>query len=301
MRFLATPRWIALEVAVVAFVLACYFLLAPWQFSRSDQHNSQMAEIARAVAAPPADVSTLLTTTSQPGIGLTYRTARATGHFDATGEALIRLRQDADGNPAYEVVVPFVTSSGTVLVDRGYVSYQSVQQNSAPIPALPSGTVTVEGRVQPDQTDPKNRGPVVVPDGHTAYTAASSVIVSASSGSTVYRGYLQLVDGSTGVIEAIPLPQPDDARPFFEYAIQWLIFGAIAVLGLGYFIYREYRDPVEGEIYLTGPDDAESGAPDPDGRAPGDPAAPRMTTDTAAREGASRARKRFDKSQLYDD
>lgn len=250
LRFLVTPRWIGLEVAVVLFVLACYFLLAPWQFARSHQHDSQMTEIANAVAAAPVDVDALLSPNHQPGNGVQWRTATATGRFDSANQGYVRLRQDNDGQPAFEVVVPFVTDTGTVLVDRGYVPFQAVQENRVQLPPLPSGMVTVTGRVQPDQTDPRNRAPITTPDGRTAYTEASSKNLDNSSG-PVYRGYLQLIGDSPGVTTAIALPQNDASRPFFSYAIQWLSFGAIAVFGLGYFAYREYNDPVDGSIYIT--------------------------------------------------
>jgi cytochrome oxidase assembly protein ShyY1 len=319
LRFLATPRWIALEIAVIAFTLACYFLLAPWQFSRSDQHDAQMAAVAAAVAAPPADVDELLSTTRQPDAGTQWRLATATGHFDAQHQSYVRLRQDNDGQPAYEVVAPFVTASGTVLVDRGYVPYQAVQESTLGLPELPTGTVTVTGRVQPDQTDPRGRPPVSVPDGHTAYTAAGSDIldnIPELAGGPVYRGFLQLTEDSPGVIDAIALPQGDNSRPFFSYAIQWLSFGAIAILGFGYFVYREFRDPVDGDIYVNGGPSRADGALDnsryeANGAGYDATAAPAARRPEQAAHAADRAadvepaaagrrRAKFDKSQLYD-
>jgi hypothetical protein len=130
------------------------------------------------------------------------------------------------------------------------VSILSVQQG-APLPALPTGTVTITGRVQADETDPKNRPPVAAPDGRLQYTAASSALAGPGP---VFRGYLQLTAESPGVIYPIPLPQLESG-PFLSYALQWLAFGAIAVLGIGYFVYREVTDPAEEEIYL--PDDGD--------------------------------------------
>ena len=52
------------------------------------------------------------------------------------------------------------------------------------------------------------------------------------------RGYLQLVDGSPGVLTPVEVPQVD-AGPFLSYALQWLVFGAIALVGVGVFVYRE--------------------------------------------------------------
>lgn len=278
LRFLLTPRWITLQAVVVAFVLSCYFLLAPWQFARSQEHDRQMSDIAAAAAQAPVPVSDLLSTEKDPTESIRWRQVTATGHFDAEQQAYIRLRQDASGQPAYEVVAPFITDDGVVLVDRGYFPFQAIQEQTATPPPLPAGTVTIVGRIQPDQVDPKGRPPTETPDGTTAYIAVNSAIAT-GAGSPVYRGYLDLTAVSPGVITEIPLPQGDDSRPFFSYAIQWLSFGAIAVAGLAYFIYREYTDPVSDSIYIDDPDPA---APEP-------VAKPR------------RSPRGFDKSTLYDD
>ena len=56
------------------------------------------------------------------------------------------------------------------------------------------------------------------------------------------QGYIQLTDGSPGVLTPIELPQTDSG-PFLSYALQWEAFGVIALIGLGVFIYREAADP----------------------------------------------------------
>jgi cytochrome oxidase assembly protein ShyY1 len=318
LRFLITPRWIALIIGAISFALACYLILAPWQFGRNAERSAQNAAVAAALKAEPAPIGDLMSTTAQPEADAIWRSVKATGTFDKSREAYIRLRQDSAGNPASEVVVPLVMADGTsVLVDRGYVSFASVQQGAA-LPALPGGTVTVIGRVQADQTDPKNRPAVAAPDGRMQYTAASSALAGPG---TVYRGYLQLTEDSPGVINAIGLPQ-QDSGPFFSYALQWLAFGAIAVLGIGYFIYREVTDPADEDIYLPEPPSGDGSGDDSngdgglrsdgvagsdgsrgdgggvggDGPNGGDEAA---GTTPPSRTRARRAR-RFDKSQLYD-
>lgn len=290
LRFLLTPRWIILQAVVIAFVLACYFVLAPWQFSRSQQHDTELAAVAAATSLPAVDGAELLSTTHQPSPELFWREVTATGHFLPEDESYIRLRQDTAGQPAYEVVVPFVTDSGTILVDRGYFPFRAVQEQTSRTPELPAGTVTITGRVHADQVDPKDRPPAETPDGRAAYIATSSAILTdLGAPAPAFRGYISLVADSPGVITEIPVPMADDARPFYSYAIQWLSFGAIAVIGLGYFIYREYRDPEGGSIYLdevTAPFDThEADAEDVDG---------------LATRGPQRAAK-FDKSALYDD
>ncbi|WP_348529074.1 SURF1 family cytochrome oxidase biogenesis protein, partial [Nocardia brasiliensis] len=54
-------------------------------------------------------------------------------------------------------------------------------------------------------------------------------------------GYLQLDDNQPGAFTPTPLPQLD-AGPYLSYGLQWLAFGIMAPLGLGYFVYAELRE-----------------------------------------------------------
>ena len=52
--------------------------------------------------------------------------------------------------------------------------------------------------------------------------------------------YLQLVDDQPGGLGVIGLPHLD-AGPFLSYGIQWITFGVVAPILLGYFVYAEVR------------------------------------------------------------
>ena len=52
--------------------------------------------------------------------------------------------------------------------------------------------------------------------------------------------YLQLVADQPGGLGVIALPRRD-AGPFLSYGIQWIVFGILAPIGLGYFAYAELR------------------------------------------------------------
>jgi len=64
--------------------------------------------------------------------------------------------------------------------------------------------------------------------------------VSQLTGTPLAGSYLQLVDNQPGGLGAIPLPHLD-AGPFLSYGIQWIAFGIIAPIGLGYFMYAEIQ------------------------------------------------------------
>jgi cytochrome oxidase assembly protein ShyY1 len=149
---------------------------------------------------------------------------------------VVRLRT-VQGEPAYEVVVPMQLADGSnLLVDRGYLRpAEGVRIPS--YPPVPAGEVSVTGRLRADEQDPQG-GTVVQQDGHRQVYAVSSRTVSAATGVPLAPGYLQLMDGSPGVLSALPLPQLDPG-PSFAYALQWIAFGTMAPLGLIYFAWRE--------------------------------------------------------------
>ena len=64
--------------------------------------------------------------------------------------------------------------------------------------------------------------------------------VSALTGVPLAGSYLQLVDDQPGGLAALSLPRLD-AGPFLSYGIQWIAFGIIAPIGLGYFIRAEIQ------------------------------------------------------------
>jgi cytochrome oxidase assembly protein ShyY1 len=285
--FLLSPGWIGVILAVLAFSAACFFLLAPWQFNRHAERTAQNDAVNAAITAPVAPVGDLMSTTAQPPDDVAWRVVTATGEFDPSRQVQVRLRQDANGNPVSEVIAPFrMTSGETLLVDRGYVSFTDVR-NEVPIAALPTGQVTITGRVQDEQTDPSNRQPLVVGDHVEAYAINVAAIGGAGPSEVFLQGYVQLTDGSPGVLTPIELPQTDSG-PFLSYALQWAAFGVIALIGLGVFIYREVADP-------RPPDDRDE-LPDPEiGDSPD-----AATEGTTVGKQRRRSRDGFDRSQLYD-
>jgi cytochrome oxidase assembly protein ShyY1 len=314
--FLAKPGWIAAVLGACAFAFACFFILAPWQFGRHSERSAQNTAVDASLTAPAVPVTELLSATAQPGEDDLWRVVTATGRFDPSRQVQVRLRQDSNGQPVSEVIAPFRLDSGEMLlVDRGYVSFADVQAGT-PIAALPTGTVTISGRVQAEQTDPKNRQPLIVGDHIEAYAinlaAVSSPLTGGPDPSVAYlQGYIQLTSNSPAVLISIDLPQTDDG-PFLSYALQWEAFGVIALIGMGVFIFREAFAPRPADDRDSGQErgparDVEPVQPDGNdqplaaGRADGTPVAVDRTPVAAGRQRRRAGRGGFDKSQLYDD
>jgi cytochrome oxidase assembly protein ShyY1 len=239
-RFLLRPGWLAFIALVVGFAVACYALLAPWQFGRERQREAQEQAIATADATPPVPLAELVPPGSAVTQELEWRRVTVTGTYLAEAEALVRLRT-LDSKAAVEVLTPMRLDDGRVVaVDRGLATLTDAGAVPA-YPASPGGTVTVTARLRTDRHDPSDR-PVVRGAGPPQLYAADSTVLGATTGLDLVAGILQLPADQPGVLAPAPVgPSVADAAPFtnFSYALQWWTFGLIALVALGYFIRLE--------------------------------------------------------------
>jgi cytochrome oxidase assembly protein ShyY1 len=165
-----------------------------------------------------------------------WRRVTATGHY-AGATVLARLRV-VDGQPAFEVLTPFAVEGGpTVLVNRGYVRPLEASQ-VPPIPPAPSTPVTITARLR-DSEQNADKAPITEAGMPQVYSINTQQ-VGELTGTPLAAPYLQLVEDQPGGLGVLPLPHLD-AGPFLSYGIQWIAFGILAPIGLGYFIYVEIR------------------------------------------------------------
>ncbi|WP_344859079.1 SURF1 family protein [Amycolatopsis ultiminotia] len=241
LRFLLRPGWLALTVVVFTFAVCCYTLLSPWQFRRDAEQVAQNSALTASFTAKPQPAAQLLPQNAVPDQQTEWHLVSITGTYLPSAEVVARLRT-VQGEGAYEVLTPLRATDGTVyLVDRGYVRLDD-KSGVLPYAAAPGGQVTVVARVRSDENDPKHRDAFA--DASTngklqSYTVDSQV-VARSSGLSIRPGYFQLDQNQPGVLGALPLPQLDSG-PYFSYALQWLAFGTMALLGWLYFTIRELR------------------------------------------------------------
>lgn len=223
-------------VGVVIFSGACFWILSPWQFGRNAERSAQNSEVTSAVNDPAVPLRQLVPVGSEPVAKDDWREVTLSGSFLPAGETVARLRQVQD-QPAYEILTPFRTDDGRImLVDRGWVS-----PNNGQVPAYapaPTGHFTLTARLHPEESNP-HRAPLTE-QGHREIYSINTTVVSNVTGLSVDPGYFTLVSGQPGVLNELPLPQVDSG-PFLSYALQWIVFGVMALFGLGYFTRRELQ------------------------------------------------------------
>lgn len=236
LSFLLRPGWIALVVAVIVFAGACFWVLSPWQFGRNAERSAQNSEIVTAVNDGPVPLGRLLRPGQEPQAQEDWREVVMSGRYLRSGETVARLRQVQD-QAAYEILTPFRLDSGPImLVDRGWVS-----PNNGQVPAYapaPTGHVTLTARMHPEESNPHR--PPLTEQGHREVYSINTTVVSNITGLPVRPGYFTLVGGQPGLLQELPLPQVDSG-PFLSYALQWIVFGVMALFGLGFFTWREIQ------------------------------------------------------------
>ena len=234
--FLFKPQWLALYVVVIAFAYLCFTVLAPWQLGKNTKTSRENEQISSSLSQPPVPVTTPLPQQDSSAQGQQWRRVTATGRYQPDAQVLARLRVH-DGNPAYEVLLPFHVDGGpTVLVDRGFVN--PVRGTEVPpFAPPPTGSVTITARLRDSELPGKEpfRG-----DGVQQVYSINTGQISQLTGVPLTGSYLQLVDDQPGGLGVIGLPQLDSG-PFLSYGIQWIAFGIVAPIGVGYFIFGEIK------------------------------------------------------------
>lgn len=159
-----------------------------------------------------------------------FRRVRATGEFDAAHQILIDNKV-YEGRVGFDVVTPLRMQDGrAVLVDRGWVPV-GPSRAQLPRPAPPSGTITVDGRIDIPPRDYFELGDRSAPSGPlwehldpARYAKATGIDVLPIVIEATHAG------GGDGPVHDFPLPDTGIDR-HLSYMVQWYTFAAMA-LGL---------------------------------------------------------------------
>ncbi|MGN5993463.1 SURF1 family cytochrome oxidase biogenesis protein [Corynebacterium striatum] len=263
------PGWVLLLIFVVAFSYFAFTVLAPWQLGKDDQIVERNHLIAEAYEADPRPLNEVVT---KDGAIKDDEWSRATltGHYLADDEVLLRLRPVSSG-AVYQSLVPFQTDSGlTMLVNRGWIA--AGDGNTVPeIPPAPTEDVTITGMIRADE--PQHSSAPINQEGYQQVYSIHTEEVASLTNTKLGKDYIQLSPEQPGELTALEVPQLDRGN-HLSYGYQWIAFGIMAPLGLGYFVWseiRERRRAREEEAALHAPlDDASPFEPlqSPAGSAP---------------------------------
>lgn len=218
-----------LKSLLALILIAGCIWAAQWQYHRGvDRHqrNNQIEARADLPAITIADARA-------DAPSYEWRAIKSTGEFDSSRQILLRNRY-FEGKYGFEVLTAFNDQSGDEFwVDRGWVQAGASATIAPELPALPSGTITIEGRLRLDRSLPQGKFfaiPSAGKGGLISEANAQSSNVESGINSTFY---IDLLGGNRPELTpSVPaaLPELSDG-PHFAYALQWIIFGGLVVYG----------------------------------------------------------------------
>jgi cytochrome oxidase assembly protein ShyY1 len=231
-------RWGGYVALTIVFAVVCG-LLSWWQWSRRVDAVDEIAKIEANYDARPVALGDLVPELDTADDAVEWRPVEITGEYLVDEQLLVRNRP-RNSSPGFEVLVPLRLADGTVfVVDRGWVAGGATPDAPDSVPDAPTGEVTVVVRLKPGEPEIPGRG---APEGQLATVRLPDV--AALVDAPTYTGMYGLLVSENPAPEQSPLPpfKPvQDEGPHLSYALQWIVFGILAFVGLIWAVRRERK------------------------------------------------------------
>ena len=230
LALLRTRRWINFTCLVI-FTIIAFGLLSHWQWSRAEFKRQERLTLESAAIVNPSP----LPSNARLRESEEWSRYTVTGEFDGSHQVVVRKRP-LNGTNGFWVMTPFTSQSGsTIWINRGWFAASGAATVMPLIPAAPSGTQSIVGDWRTfeaaSSSDLEGLPPGMIP------VVAPQVLPIAQSA----PGYLQLVSPAQTDLTVIPAPEIDEGQNI-SYAVQWLLFAMVAVVGWFIFLRREARE-----------------------------------------------------------
>lgn len=213
---------------MVIIAIIAFGLLSRWQWSRAEEKQQQQ----QAQAASEADPITPRTGDPLPE----FTAISVTGTYVPESQRLVRQRP-LEGRNGFWVMEQLATDSGLVWVMRGWVPAPALAGESPDVPKVDAQVVTVTGvaRPLPPGEPLADRGGL--PDTQVTQIVKAQLPDPGSVDWFVQQTASEPIDA----LVPVPLPEPDDLQNI-SYAVQWLLFAAVAIGGWYFFLRREAKE-----------------------------------------------------------
>lgn len=243
LKFLLTPKWIALTV-VALLLQPAFWELSQWQWHRLHDRQDHNSIIIKNQKLDPSPLEEIISTGStQPTIDKKYEWRRidVVGSWLTNKQALVR-KQSYESNLGFWVVTPFKSTSGlTILVNRGWIAATDSAISTPVVQSPPTGTVEILGRAR--IIKPRTRArPMDLPTGQIDGVHPDEVL---SNLDHVANSYLELTastpESRTTDLQPILAPEVTEG-PHRSYALQWIFFAIMTFIGWGVLVRKELQN-----------------------------------------------------------
>ncbi|WP_455834440.1 SURF1 family cytochrome oxidase biogenesis protein [Pseudarthrobacter siccitolerans] len=238
-RFLFSSKWLGYLLLAAIFASACVFL-GRWQMDRRAETLAEINRVVTNYSAAPVPFADVRDEFDQLDPASEWTQVELKGSYLVDGQRIVRNRP-LNGQPGYEVVVPFrLTTGETVVIDRGWLPIGNKNPGSPDsVPAPPPGEVTAVVRLKHPEPE-LQRG---APEGQLA--SIDLAAYSAQLGYPLLTGaYGQLASETPPAAEmpmAFPKPSTEEGT-HLSYSLQWFAFGVLMFVGFGYAARQQARN-----------------------------------------------------------
>ena len=237
MRFFAPKELIKTFIAM----LLCFGCLAAaqWQYHRG-QNQAHQNSIIRINQTQPALNENQLRHIDP--ISQQWRTVALHGEFQSQHQLLIRDRY-YQGVYGFEVLTLFHSPvAGDYWLDRGWVKAGANAATPPSVPPTSLGTIDVIARIRSENLNKQIQGSFFALPHLSASATSNTFSIAHAQGVSAAPFYMDLVSATpkaAGPFNQIELPDLSDG-PHYAYAIQWLAFAALILIGRG-MLFREFN------------------------------------------------------------
>lgn len=241
--FARRPKWVLSHVLVLALI-AAMIAAGLWQVDRHRERGQRNDLIQARAGETPMPIASVAPPGTDPVIGEQeqFRRVVVVGEYRVEDEVLVRNRT-YEGSPGWWVLTPLVTSDGwAVTVNRGWIPLSYQEDDPRPGTEPPAGVVEIVGTVQPARTAEGFQ--VADPDEGTLTSLGRPDVerLAAQLDYPLSPVIVRLDPSEDTNVQPIALALPPlDAGPHASYAVQWLVFTTIAVVGYPLVLRRVAR------------------------------------------------------------
>ena len=232
-------------------MLPAFQALSNWQWHRLSDRQVVNVQIQSQIDKAPIGLSEIISDDSQSRnvpAGSQWRTVEMTGVWLKAEQVLVR-KKSLESNLGFWVVTPLKLTDGTVIViNRGWTAAANSAVDSPVVAELPSGTIEVLGRVRDIQERTKP-APTDLPEGQVDRIIPMEIV---NSPSTVSNVYVEMTasrpESKSSDIRTLPEPEVTEGA-HRSYAIQWLFFEIMTIIGWVILVRNEVKDQRKLEIH----------------------------------------------------
>ena len=251
-RVAFTKRWLSYFLLTALFAGAC-IALSTWQFARRDEAKQEINRVLANYNAEPIALTEALPDPAQFDENDKWIPVLVKGTYLPEEQLVVRSRP-REQVAGVEVLTPLRTDDGMIfIVDRGWLPANENPADPYILPQPPTGEVTVVARLKASEPSIPGRG---MSDGQVA-TIELPLIQEVLNAPTYTGAYGVLESEEPLPVDQAPLPalKPSlDEGAHLSYALQWIMFGVLAFIGLGWAVRNELRirnsETAEGKAKL---------------------------------------------------